>query len=564
MAQTTTRVHIGNVLPTSTTLTTAMTNAVTAAKPQFAHLNGSNIEFMLTGVNASILPISDNVRILLADSRMKKKKKKRKNHKNLFFFSHFSCRGLEHRCDREHQQPCDDCHQHSLQHAAGQTLTPAPLSHGARRVERGARCWSTSRSEFGQSRVVVHLRERRRLAPANVVDAAHASRRADDHQLCARSRCRRRRRSPPLALLLLPAQAATIVGSRRQADQRRRLPLCSATTSPCSSASSPPPPRSTSPARPTSGSSPPPRQSLTSTRSPRAPSSAASSRSATLPPSRSSPTTPSSPPPARSTPRTSRSTTPTLIAQALAAVRFNGQSGAVAFDATTQDRPAQYNIDNVQGGAARQRRLVHRAGAVHAQRTAVLFSTGERVTPVYPFVSCASLHSCADCTCSPSASGAARRRPARSTAPAPASAAGADAHQPGLLPRRVRARRAAPSFCLYPANLTIWSTQKPRCDALNKPLGAARLPRARAAEQLHGGVGARAPVPAAAAAHLVLGLVPAVLDRTAPRRRCRSASRSAIRSSTPSARSPRRRAPPTAARSPSSADPTRRRARARH
>jgi hypothetical protein len=29
---------------------------------------------------------------------------------------------------------------------------------------------------------------------------------------------------------------------------------------------------------------------------------------------------------------------------------------------------------------------------------------------------------------------------------------------------------AAPSFCLYPANLTIWSQQKPRCDALNKPL----------------------------------------------------------------------------------------------
>lgn len=68
LAQITTRVHIGNVLPTTAALNTTMTNAVTAAKTQLANLNGSSVEFILAGVNVS-LPIVENVRILLADSR---------------------------------------------------------------------------------------------------------------------------------------------------------------------------------------------------------------------------------------------------------------------------------------------------------------------------------------------------------------------------------------------------------------------------------------------------------------------------------------------------------------
>lgn len=68
LAQITTRVHVGNVLPTTAALNTTLTNAVTAAKVQLANLNGSSVEFILAGVNAS-LPIPENVRILLADSR---------------------------------------------------------------------------------------------------------------------------------------------------------------------------------------------------------------------------------------------------------------------------------------------------------------------------------------------------------------------------------------------------------------------------------------------------------------------------------------------------------------
>lgn len=69
VAQVTTRVHLGSVLPTSAALTTTMTNAVTAVKPTLTRLNGSSVEFILAAVNATQLPIADSVRILLADSR---------------------------------------------------------------------------------------------------------------------------------------------------------------------------------------------------------------------------------------------------------------------------------------------------------------------------------------------------------------------------------------------------------------------------------------------------------------------------------------------------------------
>jgi ABC-type branched-subunit amino acid transport system substrate-binding protein len=156
-----------------------------------------------------------------------------------------------------------------------------------------------------------------------------------------------------------------------------------------------------------------------------------------------------------------------LIAQALAAVRFQGQSGPVAFD-TQQDRPAQYHIDNVQAGV-RVTVGSFVANAFSLNATAVLFATGERGNPVYPFVSCASLRSCADCTLLTKCQWCGQTSTCSLVSAGASVCSGTPLNNPGLCPAEC-VSSAAPSFCLYPANLTIWSQQKPRCDALNKPL----------------------------------------------------------------------------------------------
>lgn len=154
----------------------------------------------------------------------------------------------------------------------------------------------------------------------------------------------------------------------------------------------------------------------------------------------------------------------TLIAQALSAVRFNGQSGAVSFD-SNHDRPAQYNIDNFQGGA-RVTVGTFGNGAITLNDTAVLFSTGERVDPVYPFVACSSLSACADCTLLTKCQWCGETSTCSLASAGAAVCTGVPITNPGFCPAEC-VMSAAPTYCFFPANMTIWSQQKPRCDSVN-------------------------------------------------------------------------------------------------
>lgn len=144
----------------------------------------------------------------------------------------------------------------------------------------------------------------------------------------------------------------------------------------------------------------------------------------------------------------------------------NGLTGAISFN-EDQDRPAQFEVFNAQSNRLVRVGTYTTGTLTIVNSSAIVYSTGERVAPSFPFRNCTKLASCADCLAQSKCAWCPSTKVCALSAVAAASPCAATVFNDLFQCPRECVESNLPYACLYSANMTIFSTHKPRCDAEN-------------------------------------------------------------------------------------------------
>lgn len=168
----------------------------------------------------------------------------------------------------------------------------------------------------------------------------------------------------------------------------------------------------------------------------------------------------------------------TTIAAALRTARVvNGLTGTVSFN-EDQDRAAQFQLLNVQAGRLVGVGAYAEGGLTLNSATAILYSTGERVPPAFPFRNCTKLASCADCLAQTKCAWCPGAKICALAEVAAAGTCSASLFTEQSQCPRECVESSPPHACLYERNLTIFSPHKPRCDTQNDFARTVAYPKA--------------------------------------------------------------------------------------